>query len=213
MPVDYDAQFETLLLDLNYDDVPAAHRNRYDLTTNCGTTEHVVNQMNSFRIIHDMTKPGGFMLHDLPWSGMYNHGLFNYKPHLLPGCARATFTVGWGCGWGGRATTGRRCRTTSWRRATTATQFETGTPFLVRFMIDAAQQGRGTGRQAVARLEEELRAAGCDALETSFVPVEGGAEGFWRRCGFSDTGRRSHGEPLFRRDLRAATQRPASTTS
>lgn len=80
---DYDAQFETLLLDLNYEDVPPAHRNRYDLVTNCGTTEHVVNQMNSFRIIHDLTEPGGYMLHDLPWSGMYNHGLFNYKPHLF----------------------------------------------------------------------------------------------------------------------------------
>lgn len=80
---DYDAQFETLLLDLNYDDVPPAHRNRYDLTTNCGTTEHVVNQMNSFRIIHDLTRPGGYMLHDLPWSGMFNHGLFNYKPTLF----------------------------------------------------------------------------------------------------------------------------------
>src|SRR5205823_3928504 len=67
-----------------YDDVPPEHRGAYDLVTNCGTTEHVVNQINSFRVIHDLTKPGGgYMLHDLPWSGMFNHGLVNYKPHLF----------------------------------------------------------------------------------------------------------------------------------
>jgi diamine N-acetyltransferase len=92
-------------------------------------------------------------------------------------------------------------------------EVDTGTPYLVRFMIDEVHQGRGTGRQAVARLEDELRAAGWDVLETSFMPVEGGAEGFWRRCGFVDTGRRLHGEPVFRRDLREAAQPPASTTS
>jgi hypothetical protein len=81
--VDYDAQFETVLLDLNYDDVPPEHRNAYDLVMNCGTTEHVLNQMNSFRIIHDLTRVGGYMFHDLPWSGMFSHGLVNYKPTLF----------------------------------------------------------------------------------------------------------------------------------
>jgi diamine N-acetyltransferase len=80
-------------------------------------------------------------------------------------------------------------------------EVETGTPYLVRFMVDARQQGRGTGRRAVALLEQELRDAGWAELETSFLPVEGGAEGFWRRCGFEDTGRRQHGEPVFRRRL------------
>lgn len=80
-------------------------------------------------------------------------------------------------------------------------EVETGTPYLVRFMIDVGHQGAGTGRQAVALLEEELRAAGWSVLETSFQPVDGGAEGFWRRCGFEDTGRRVHGEPLFARSL------------
>jgi diamine N-acetyltransferase len=80
-------------------------------------------------------------------------------------------------------------------------EVETGTPYLVRFMIDADHQRGGTGRQAVALLEEELRAAGWSVLETSFQPVDGGAEGFWRRCGFEDTGRRLHGEPVFARAL------------
>ena len=80
-------------------------------------------------------------------------------------------------------------------------EVDTGTPYLVRFMIDADHQGAGTGRRAVALLEQELRAAGFGVLETSFQPVDGGAEGFWRRCGFEDTGRRLHGEPVFARRL------------
>ncbi len=80
-------------------------------------------------------------------------------------------------------------------------EVETGTPYLVRFMVDAAHQRRGIGRRAVALLIEELAAAGWHTLETSFVPAAGGAEGFWRRCGFEDTGRRLHGEPVFDRRL------------
>jgi diamine N-acetyltransferase len=49
----------------------------------------------------------------------------------------------------------------------------------------------------VELLADELRQAGWDSLETSFVPVPGGAEGFWRRCGFEDTGRKLHDEPVF----------------
>jgi hypothetical protein len=81
--IEFDAQFETLQLDLNYDDVPPAHRGAYDLVTNCGTTEHVINQLNSFKMIHDLTRHNGLMVHDLPWSGMTSHGLFNYKPTLF----------------------------------------------------------------------------------------------------------------------------------
>ena len=74
-------------------------------------------------------------------------------------------------------------------------------PYLVRFMVDASRQRRGLGRQAVALLAGELRAAGRLRLETSFVPVDGGAEGFWRRCGFADTGRTHDGEPVFGLEL------------
>ena len=63
-------------------------------------------------------------------------------------------------------------------------------------MVDAAHQDRGVGRRAVELLADELRRSGWAALETSFVPAEPGAEGFWRRCGFKDTGRKVHGEPL-----------------
>jgi len=78
---------------------------------------------------------------------------------------------------------------------------ESGAPYLVRFMVDAAHQRRGVGQQAVELLVGELGADGWGVLETTFVPVAEGAEGFWRRCGFEDTGRTRHGEPLFVRAL------------
>ena len=80
-------------------------------------------------------------------------------------------------------------------------EVETGTPYLVRFMVDAARQRHGIGRQAVELVVEELREHGWTKLETSFLPVEDGAEGFWRRCGFTDAGRTLHGEPVFVRSL------------
>jgi diamine N-acetyltransferase len=87
-------------------------------------------------------------------------------------------------------------------------EVESGTPYLVRFMIDAAHQRQGVGRRAVELLVEELRGAGWSSVETSFVPVDDGAEGFWRRCGFEDTGHTRHGEPVFSRALRPAAGRP-----
>ncbi|MEU3272789.1 GNAT family N-acetyltransferase [Saccharomonospora sp. NPDC006951] len=80
-------------------------------------------------------------------------------------------------------------------------EVDSGTPYLVRFMIDVAVQGRGVGRHAVELLVEKLRKDGWSSLETSFVPVDNGAEGFWLRCGFRSTGRTRHGEPVFIREF------------
>lgn len=80
-------------------------------------------------------------------------------------------------------------------------EVESGTPYLVRFMVDAAHQRRGVGRQAVELLVSELQAVGWGSMETSFVPMDESAEGFWRRRGFKDTGRTRHGEPVFVREL------------
>jgi len=78
--IDLGAELECIHLDLNFDSLPSKFANQFDLVTNCGTTEHVVNQLNSYKLIHEMTKPGGFMFHDVPWTGMNTHGFFNYKP-------------------------------------------------------------------------------------------------------------------------------------
>jgi diamine N-acetyltransferase len=74
-------------------------------------------------------------------------------------------------------------------------------PYLVRFMVDAAWQGREIGRRALALLLDELRTAGHAELELSYVPGEDGAERFWLNCGFQPTGRMHGGEVLVRMDL------------
>jgi len=70
----------TRRLDLNTDSVPEGYRGFADLTTNFGTTEHILNQLNCFRFVHDLTRPGGLMWHALPSSDYYGHGFFKYDP-------------------------------------------------------------------------------------------------------------------------------------
>jgi hypothetical protein len=53
--IDIDGSPDSLPLDLNYDNVPVSARGKFDLVTNFGTTEHVTNQLNAFKIIHDLT--------------------------------------------------------------------------------------------------------------------------------------------------------------
>ena len=60
---------------MNYDEVPADLVDRYHIVTNFGTTQHVANQPQSFKIIHDQAAASALMLHALPASGTPNHGL------------------------------------------------------------------------------------------------------------------------------------------
>jgi hypothetical protein len=70
----------TILVDLNTFQVPPATRCSFHLITNQGTTEHVADQINCFRIIHDYAAVGATMLHVVPFAGYFNHGLYNYHP-------------------------------------------------------------------------------------------------------------------------------------
>ena len=81
--IDIDGSPGSIPLDLNFDRVPPDKVDKYDLVTNFGTTEHVVNQLNAFKIIHDLTALGGLMIHSLPSGGMPNHGLVNYNPKFF----------------------------------------------------------------------------------------------------------------------------------
>jgi len=67
--------------------VPPAYRGKYGLTTNHGTTEHVLNQYNAFKMMHDFTAPRGYMLHALPFTVHLEHGFFNYQPNLFDALA------------------------------------------------------------------------------------------------------------------------------
>lgn len=81
--IDFDGHRDSTPLDLNRDQVPRRMRAAFDLVVNTGTTEHVANQDNAFRVIHDLCKPGGIMYHQLPAGGMMTHGLINYTPKFF----------------------------------------------------------------------------------------------------------------------------------
>lgn len=70
-------------LDLNSDLVPLPLVGTHQLVTNFGTTEHVCNQGHAFKVIHDLTKLGGIMVHNLPMQGNINHGLVLYTPKFF----------------------------------------------------------------------------------------------------------------------------------
>lgn len=66
---------------------------------------------------------------------------------------------------------------------------ETPEYFLWRFMVDAAHQGKGYGKQALNLLVEHVRGRpGATTLGVSYVPGEGSPEGFYRAYGFVPTG-------------------------
>ena len=88
LAIDIDGSPDALALDLNCDAVPAAARSKYGLVTNFGTTEHVANQANAFKITHDLTAVGGITVHNLPCHHP-DHGLINYNPKFFWALARA----------------------------------------------------------------------------------------------------------------------------
>lgn len=87
--VDIDGTPGSIPLDLNFDEVPADMIGKFDLVTNLGTTEHTANQLQAFKIIHDLTSLDGVMLHNVPMGGMFSHGLISYNPRFFWEIARA----------------------------------------------------------------------------------------------------------------------------
>jgi hypothetical protein len=77
--IDFDGHRHSLPLDLNKDRVPIGWRSRFDLLVNAGTTEHVANQDNAFRVMHDLVRKRGIMIHELPAAGTPTHGMITYS--------------------------------------------------------------------------------------------------------------------------------------
>ncbi len=77
------------IFDLNMQSVPWRDRRRFDLVLNCGTSEHVINQLNVFRVIHDACRVGGLMYHQVPASGRVDHGYFAYRQRFFEEIASA----------------------------------------------------------------------------------------------------------------------------
>ena len=70
----------TIIADLNTFRVADADRGTFHLITNHGTSEHVADQINCFRVMHDYAAAGAVMYHAVPFTGYFNHGLYNYHP-------------------------------------------------------------------------------------------------------------------------------------
>jgi len=87
--VDICPGYRTRIFDLNFDATPTEFRESFDVVLNFGTTEHVFNQYNSFKVIHEAAKPGGYIFHQLPSTGYCDHCYFLYNPLLFLDLAEA----------------------------------------------------------------------------------------------------------------------------
>lgn len=65
-----------LWADLN---LPLDLKRRFKTCINNGTSEHVFNQANVFKAMHDHTAVDGLMIHWTPTVGWINHGIFNLQ--------------------------------------------------------------------------------------------------------------------------------------
>lgn len=75
--------YKTQIFDLNRDVLAETLHGAFDTVINSGTTEHVLNQLNAFRVIHDAVKRDGHMVHVLPCVGYVDHGFFAYTPRVF----------------------------------------------------------------------------------------------------------------------------------
>ncbi len=53
---------------------------QFDFVIDNGTAEHVFNVGQFFKNVHAFTRPGGLMLHQLPFRGWLEHGFFCFNP-------------------------------------------------------------------------------------------------------------------------------------
>jgi hypothetical protein len=88
---DLDGQFDAVVLDLGEPlSADSPYVGAYDILTNFGTSEHVVQHYDCFRNIHRMCRVGAVMLHTVPapdhWA---HHGRYYYPEDFFTGLARA----------------------------------------------------------------------------------------------------------------------------
>jgi hypothetical protein len=72
--------------DLN---LPVPLQDRFDLTVNIGTAEHVFNVYQFFKTAHERTIERGIIMHSSPFTGWPDHGFYNFQPTFFYDLARA----------------------------------------------------------------------------------------------------------------------------
>jgi SAM-dependent methyltransferase len=81
--LDISPGFRTEICDLNCHPIPFRFREQFEIVLNLGTSEHIVNQLNVFKVMHDAARTGGIIYCVLPLSGYWNHGYFCYTPKFF----------------------------------------------------------------------------------------------------------------------------------
>ena len=84
--IDFHGTAKALKLDLNR---PIDLGRQFDFAFDFGTGEHVFDICQFFRTVHDVTKPGGAMIHGCPFTGWLDHGFYNIQPTLYHDIAKA----------------------------------------------------------------------------------------------------------------------------
>lgn len=85
---DFGGKVKPYKIDLNTATCPRDLYASANIVTNFGTTEHLINQANAFKLIHEIAKPWAAMIHVLPMA-RWNHGFFNYNPVFFTSLAHA----------------------------------------------------------------------------------------------------------------------------
>lgn len=75
--IDFHGTPQARPIDLNQ---PANLGQRFEVVIDGGTAEHVFNVAQFFRTCHEVTAPGGLMLHHNPFRGWLEHGFYNFNP-------------------------------------------------------------------------------------------------------------------------------------
>lgn len=81
--IDIAIGYKTTVVDLNSKRLPEQMIGAYDTVLNCGTSEHILNQMNVFAALHAATKKGGLIMHLVPSTGYVDHGYFCYTSRFF----------------------------------------------------------------------------------------------------------------------------------
>ena len=74
--IDFHGTPEARKLDLNY---PVDLGEQFDILVNAGTAEHIFDVGQFFRTAHDVTRPGGLMIHVMPYRGWLEHGFYSFN--------------------------------------------------------------------------------------------------------------------------------------
>lgn len=87
--IDLDSTFNPHKFDLN-EDLAAKYNftKQFDLVTNLGMSEHIMNQLVFFKNMHNTCKTGGLLFHVVPMHDVNNHGFFHYTPLFFRSMAK-----------------------------------------------------------------------------------------------------------------------------